>query len=79
MNIGDKFHADINGGIEVTIIDKYYCGETFESETMLLLCVGNGALYKFSETTVYTAGDVITYPPKYEGFVEWIENLKDYE
>lgn len=79
MNIGDKFHSDINGGIEVTVVDTYYCGEHGNTESTLLICVGNGLLLKFSETTIYKAGEIIVEPPKYEGCVEIIENLKDYE
>lgn len=79
MNIGDKFHSDINGGIEVTVIDTIYCGEDSNTQDVLLICVGNGLLLKYLETTKYYLDEVITEKPEYMGCIETIENLKNYD
>lgn len=70
MNIGDKFHSDINGGIEVTVIDTIYCGEDSNTQNVLLICVGNGLLLKYLETTKYYLDEVITEKPEYMGCIE---------
>ncbi len=79
MNIGDKFHSDINGGIEVTVIDILYGGESTNTQDVLLICVGNGLLLKYLETTKYYLDEVITEKPEYLGCICTIEDLKDYE
>lgn len=79
MNIGDKFYSDIQGGIEVTVIDTHYCGEKGNSEETLLICVGNGCLFKFRQETKYGFGGKIVKEPEFIRCIEIIENLKNYE
>ena len=79
MNIGDKFHSDINDDIEVTVIDTHYCGEKGNWEETLLICVGEGMLLKYLEITSYRFGEQIIEKPQYIGVICAIESLKDYE
>lgn len=79
MNIGDKFHSNINGGIEVTVIDTHYCGAHDNYEETLLICVGNGLLLKFIEVTEHHFEEEVTGQPQYIDCICPIENLKDYE
>ena len=79
MKIGDKLHSDINGGIEVTVIDTHYCGENHNYDSTLLICIGGGLLLKYLEVTVNNFGELETKDPEYLGCICPIENLKNYE
>lgn len=79
MNKGDKFYSDINGGIEVTVIDTLYCGEDTNTQEVLLICIGGGLLLKYLETTKYYLDEVITEKPEYIGCIDSIKNLEKYE
>lgn len=78
MKIGDKFYSDINGGIEVTVIDTHYCGENYNYEETLLICVGDGLLLKYKEVTINNFGEMETKEPEFLDCICPIEDLQSF-
>lgn len=77
MKIGDKFHSELNGGIEVTVIDVIN-SELGNTIVQTLICVGDGLLLKYEVYYVHTVdGKKSMGEPKYIGCIDLIDNLKN--
>lgn len=78
MERGDVFYSNVDGGMEVGVIDKIYIKNDSDSREAILICVGNGILSKFLEVTEYHQNEVVVEEPKFIGFICEVKTLMEH-